>query len=121
MKYGMSSIMSKALAVYRPLNVVSINCRRKNCVRPRCWLSANVNDAIVDKVSMVRGRKGGLKDCSGATTFQLTIARKAQDGAPWRIRHHLLVQEILAIQRVALCGAEAGVADDIAQLFFGGA
>jgi hypothetical protein len=32
-----------------------------------------------------------------------------------------LVQEVLAVQRVALGWAEAGVADDAAQLFFGGA
>ena len=33
----------------------------------------------------------------------------------------VLVQEVLPIQRVTLGGAEAGVADNAAQFFFGGA
>ena len=33
----------------------------------------------------------------------------------------MLVQEVLAVEGVALGGAEAGVADDAAEFFFGGA
>ena len=32
-----------------------------------------------------------------------------------------LVEEVLPVQRIALRGTEAGIADDAAELFFGGA
>ncbi len=53
------------------------------------------------------------------------IALETTEGIPSRFfsrwRRFSLVQEVLPIQGVALGGAEASVADDAAEFFFGGA
>ena len=66
----------------------------------------------------------------GRNRRSLGCARDDKVRGPWRIAsseermaksESPLVQEELGIQRVALCGTEAGVANDAPQLFFGGA
>src|SRR5256885_678885 len=65
-------------------------------------------------------------DGSWAPSAYDRLSRSAADGGfilrfCWPDLVHDLDQEELCVQRVALRGAEAGVADDVAQLFFRGA
>src|ERR1700722_2892435 len=50
------------------------------------------------------------------------VPRTAEDGGShMAVPQRTLIQEVLAIQRISLRGAKAGVADDAAEFFFGGA
>jgi hypothetical protein len=64
--------------------------------------------------------KGNGQECPFHTGGALA-PRTAEGGCPHMDRGHPLVQEVLPIEGVALGGAEARIADDAAQLFFGGA